>query len=411
METKQRSIRALCLLNFFVSDVQTGMGPYVTLFLRAGMGWGADPIGKAVGAGYLALVLAQVPMGALIDRTRRKRELIVVGSVLVMLASLGTVLLTHRAVVVAGQSLIGVAGAILPPCIAAIALGLVGRARMDRQQGRNQAYNAAGNVAAAVVTSLVGFFFGLHWMFYVLLVFCGGAILCALRIRPGDIDNALARGDDRDAGQKLTPAEEHAESLWHVLLDRRILIFVVSALLLNLSNASMAPLVTEQLAGVRHSHFAALYTGCSAVAVQGVYLLVAARAGGLAGTWGRKPLYLAAFGAVALRGVLLTLGHGPAYWIGVQTVEGVVAGISSVVSVLIIADLTRGTGRFNVTQGAFAASQGLGASLSNFLGGPLAQHFSANTAFLTLAAIAVGGLFFFWRFMPETRLSRRLSRG
>ena len=401
---KTGSLRALSLLNFFVSDVQTGMGPYLTLFLRRGMDWNSGQIGTAVGAGYLALVIAQIPVGAWIDGTKHKRGLICLGSVLVAVACLLTAAVTVPIVVTAGQAMIGVAGAILSPCVAAIALGLVGRRGMDARQGLNQAYNAGGNVAAAVVTGLTGQYLGLRWMFAVLALFCIGAVVCALRIRPDDIDNALARGADGESGRtEAAPGIlDSMRGLGRVLQDRSILIFTLSALLLNLSNGAMAPLVTQQLAAQRNSHYAALWVGAFMIAVQSVYLLVAARTGRIASVWGRKPLYAAAFGAVALRGLLLSVVHDPAALVAVQSVDGVVAGIASVVSTLIIADLTRGTGRFNLAQGAFAAAQGLGASASNAAFGALYHAAGAHISFLALGGVALAGLAFFWFLMPET---------
>lgn len=409
-DSKAGSLRALSLLNFFVSDVQTGMGPYLTLFLRQGLGWDSGHIGGAVGAGYLALVIAQIPVGAWIDGTRHKRGLICVGAALVAVACLATALIATPFVVTGGQAMIGLAGAILSPCIAAITLGLVGRRRMDVRQGVNQSWNAGGNVAAAVVTGLVGQFLGLRWMFAVLACFCTGAVFCVRRIRPGDIDYALARGADGPSAPPEAGDKDPARHLWddvrglgRVLQDRNVLVFTLSALLLNLSNGAMAPLVTQQLASQRSSHYAPLWVGGFMLAVQLVYMLVAARAGRLAGSWGRKPLYAAAFGAVVVRGLLLSQVHGPAALVAVQSVDGVVAGIASVVSTLIIADLTKGTGRFNVAQGAFAAAQGIGASASNAAFGTLYRVAGAHTSFLALAGVAVLGLLFFWALMPETR--------
>ncbi len=94
--------------------------------------------------------------------------------------------------------------------------------------------------------------------------------------------------------------------------------------------------------------------------------------------------------------------HGPVALVAVQSVDGVVAGIASVVSTLIIADLTKGTGRFNIAQGAFAAAPGLGASLSNAAFGSLYYAAGAHTSFLALGGVALAGLTFFWLLMPET---------
>ena len=132
--SKRGSVRALEALNFCIADVQNGMGPYVALFLQSAAGWGPAQIGTALAAGNLAQVAAQTPAGALIDRLRQKRALLVAGIVMIAVACLGTALLTNLPVVTGAQALIGIAGAIFPPCLAAIALGLVGRARMDRQK-------------------------------------------------------------------------------------------------------------------------------------------------------------------------------------------------------------------------------------------------------------------------------------
>ena len=142
------SVRALTTLNFFIADVQNGMGPYLALYLQSAAGWNPAQIGAALAAGNIAQVIAQTPAGAMIDRLKQKRTLLVVGCVIIAIACIATALWTTLPVVTAGQVLIGVAGAIFPPTLAALALGLVGRKKLDRQMGTNQAMNAAGNVGA-----------------------------------------------------------------------------------------------------------------------------------------------------------------------------------------------------------------------------------------------------------------------
>lgn len=419
-DAKRGSVRALSTLNFFLADVQNGMGPYVTVFLKSSMAWNPAQIGVALAAGNIAQVLAQTPAGGLVDQLHQKRQLIVIGSAMILVGCLGIVLKTIFPVVVTAQVLIGVAGAIFPLCIAAITLGLVGRKAMDRQTGKNQAFNAAGNCFAALLIGLIGYFLGLHWMFYLIVGLCAAAIFCVLRIRDDQIDYALARGADADAegGDEKPQEQEESEEeqagvlnsikgqfagLWELMHDRFILIFMASAVLFHFANAAMVPLVTEMLAQGQGGKRAILYTSGYMVASQLVFVVVAAAAGRLAGKLGRKPLFLFGFAALALRGVLYTLGHSPLYLIGVQCMDGLGAGIFGVVGVLIIADLTKGTGRFNLAQGAIATAQGTGAFLSNAVGGAVAKHAGHNVAFLMLAGIAAGGLAFFWLLMPETR--------
>lgn len=426
-DTKQGSVRSLSALNFFLADVQNGMGPYITVYLNSSAHWNPAQIGAALAAGNIAQVIAQTPTGGLIDRSRRKRRLIVIGSLMILSGCLGIALKAAFQIVLAAQILIGIAGAIFPPCVASLTLGIVGRKGMDRQTGRNQAYNAAGNCTAALLIGLIGYFYGLRWMFYLIIVLCGCAIFCVMRIRDDDIDYKLARGADRadtereegeppsqDNEDKGGGEEEKAGSLKDVLQgqydglkelvkDRRVLIFLTSAMIFHFANAAMVPLVTEILAQGQGGKVAILYTSGYMMASQLVFMVVAALAGRLAGSLGRKPLFLFGFAALALRGTLYTLSHNPLYLIAVQCMDGLGAGIFGVVSVLIIADLTKGTGRFNLAQGAIATAVGIGAFLSNSVGGTIAKHAGPHVAFLTLAAIAAGGLVFFWVMMPETR--------
>jgi hypothetical protein len=73
-----------------------------------------------------------------------------------------------------------------------------------------------------------------------------------------------------------------------------------------------------------------------------------------------------------------------------------------VVSILVIKDRTEGTGRFNLAAGALATMVGIGAALSNTLGGTLIQHISFSASFLGLAAIALGAFALLWFAVPET---------
>jgi MFS family permease len=137
--------------------------------------------------------------------------------------------------------------------------------------------------------------------------------------------------------------------------------------------------------------------------------LIASWSGRKAGTWGRKPLLLIAFGALPIRAVLYTLTSRAGALIAIQVLDGVGAGIFGVVSVLVIADLTQGSGRFNLTLGAISTAVGIGASLSQVIAGSIVHHFGSDAGFLFLAAIAAAALGILYFFMPETRDQRFLT--
>jgi MFS family permease len=153
----------------------------------------------------------------------------------------------------------------------------------------------------------------------------------------------------------------------------------------------------------RLTHGAAGPMAAAIVAAQMVMIPVALLASRLAESWGRKPTFLIGFAVLPIRGVLYIFGADPRYLVAVQVLDGVGAGIFGVVGVLVIADLTRGTGRFNLMQGALATATGLGAALSNLVTGAVVQVAGFDAGFLTLAAIAASALVFFAFMVPETR--------
>jgi MFS family permease len=99
----------------------------------------------------------------------------------------------------------------------------------------------------------------------------------------------------------------------------------------------------------------------------------------------------------------------PYYLVAVQLLDGIGAGIFGVVSVLVVSDLTRGTGRFNLTQGVLATATGLGAGASNLVAGFIVREAGFDAGFLTLAVLAAVGCAFFALAMPETRTSDGLA--
>jgi MFS family permease len=100
--------------------------------------------------------------------------------------------------------------------------------------------------------------------------------------------------------------------------------------------------------------------------------------------------------------VLYTFSDNSFWLIGVQVLDGVGASIFGALTPLVIADIMRGTGRYNLAQGAVAAVQGIGASLSGLIAGVIVDHFGYSVTFLTLGAAAAVALVVFAIGMPET---------
>ena len=397
----RRTLRGLDWLNFFLADVQTGVGPFLAIYL-AGYKWNEERVGLALTVGGIAGILTQTPAGALVDRLRSKRALIATGIVALTVGALLMALVPAFWSVMSAQVLIGGTSSIFGPAICAISLGIVGHQLFDRRQGRNQAFNSAGNVVAAVSMGLLGYFISNRSIFFFVSFCTLPTILALLIIRPDEIDYEQARGaNDGEKGGK-------AKSVRVLFQDRPLVVFLVCAVMFHFANAAMLPLLGEMLAKGQGRSSMMFMSAC-VVTTQLVITLLAAWTGRKAGAWGRKPLLLVAFGALPVRGVLYTLTVNTGAQVAIQILDGVAAGIFGVVSVLVIADLTQGTGRFNLTLGAISTAVGIGASCSQVIAGSIVHHFGSNAGFLFLAVVASAAFGILYFFMPETRDKRLLN--
>ena len=396
-----RTLRGLDWLNFFLADVQTGVGPFLAIYL-AGYQWDEQRVGLALTVGGIAGILTQTPAGALVDSLQSKRALIAAAVGALAAAALSIAMVPSFWPVMTAQALIGGTSSIFIPAICAMSLGIVGRAAFDARQGRNQTFNSAGNVVAAVSMGLLGYLVSNRSIFFFVVALAIPTILILLLIRPAEIDYELARGaKDCEKGGK-------AESAWLLFRDRTLVLFLVCSVLFHFANAAMLPLLGEMLAKGR-GRSSMLFMSACVVTTQLVITLLASWSGRRAGTWGRKPLLLIAFGVLPVRGLLYTLTAKTSLLVAIQILDGVGAGIFGVVSVLVIADLTHGTGRFNLTLGAISTAVGIGASLSQVIAGSIVHHFGYHAGFLFLTAIAMAAFGILYLFMPETRVRQALK--
>ena len=404
--TKQRSLRALDWLNFFMADVGTGLGPFLAIYLTATRHWNPASVGVVVAAQSIASVVAQGPAGWTVDWSHHKKWLVVAATAVVALGCIGIVVAPNETAEVVTQILIGAAGAFFAPAIAAISLGIVGKKNLSRRVGRNESFDHTGNVIFALLAGAVGTWVGQGWIFYTSAIVAAGTMLSAALIRTGDIDNAAARAANEDAQGRA----ENVVSIRRLMAERGLWIFTGSVVLFHFANAAMLPLVGELLSKGQDGKSSLYMSGCI-IAAQLVMIPVAFMTGNLADKWGRKPLFLIGFGVLATRGVLYTLGQGELYLLVVQSLDGVGAAIFGVLWIVIISDLAKGSGRFNLLQGVIQTALGVGAFLSNFLAGFVVKAFGFNTGFLGLAAIALAGTLVFAVFMPETLHYDPLWRG
>jgi MFS family permease len=387
-------LRPVEWLNFFLADVQTGLGPFLAAYLASNH-WTPGSVGYLLTFGGLVTVAMQTPAGAIVDVAHRKRTLLSCALAVLVTGALVLLAPPKPALVFFAQFLISITGPFLAPTVAAITLGMVGAKAFNRQFGRNQSFNSAGNVVTALAIAGASYAFGYRSIFIIAALMAIPAWISIARIDRSKIDYNQSRGA-ADDGRPATVA-----GIQVLLQDRVLLTFLCAAFLFHLANAAMLPQLGEMLSKGQPKTAAPFMSACIVV----TQLVIAASAGWigkLAGTRGRKPLLLLGFGVLPIRGVLYTLTHFAPALIGIQFLDGVANAIFGVVSILVIADLTKGTGRFNLAAGGLAAMAGLGAALSTTVGGQLIQHVSYAGSFLGLAAIALVAVILLAVAVPET---------
>lgn len=390
--------RALDLLNFFLADMNGAFGPFLGIFLLTQRDWNQEAIGFVAMIGSLAALVFQAPIGAFIDITHAKRAILVASMAVVAIGAIAVAGWPDFAVVIAAIALMGLAGDVFGPAVVAVTRGLCSDAALTRRIGRNSVFDHAGNITIALVAGAVGWSVSQRAVFFLVPVCALLSAAAVLSISPAAIDHARARGlVDGAATFEKRPAA------FSVLFeDRRLLTFAACVVLFHFANAPMLPLVGQKLALGDRSAATALMSACI-VAAQFVMVPMALLAGTQADRIGRKKLLLAAFAILPLRGMLYTLSDDRLWLVGVQLLDGIGAGLMNVLIPVVLADLTRGTGRYNASQGAVATLQGIAVAASNFVAGAVVYHWGYSAGFLTLAAVASGGLLLVIAGMPETR--------
>ncbi len=273
----------------------------------------------------------------------------------------------------------------------------MGHAHFARRTGRNEAFNHAGNAFAAAVAGGAAYVWGPSVVFFLIAAMAVASLISVLTLPAAAIDYDRARGLHDGA----TKGIEQPSGFKVLLTCRPLLLFAACAVLFHFANAAMLPLVGQKLALQDKNLGTSLMSACI-VAAQIMMVPMAILVGRKANRWGRKPLFLAGFLILPIRGVLYTFSNDPYWLLSVQLLDGVGAGLYGALFPLIVADLMEGTGRFNVALGAVMTAQGIGASLSTTLAGLIVVKAGYSAAFLALAAIAGTGLALFWLAMPET---------
>jgi MFS family permease len=386
--------RSLDLLNLLLIDVNGAIKPYLNVYLYVHRGWNDASVGLVSTVSGIVGIVVQTPIGTAIDAVRDKRVILLGALVALSLATLLVALFPYFWPVLAASCVLAAVGGMLSPAIATLTLGLFPSDRIARRFGRNAALERTGNVAIAVLIGLVGWLFPDRAVF-LLVPACAIVSAAALYSIPRDaIDARRARGGGGEG--------EQAPARWRTLLTcRPLMVFAACVGLFHFANAPLLTLVAQEIGQARPDWSSVIVSVCI-VGAQGVMVPMGLIVGRRAERWGRKPLLVIGFAALPVRALLYLVWRDPYWLIAVQCLDGVGAGLLSAVKPLVIADITRGTGRYNAAHGLIGTVQGAGASLSFVIAGTLVQQAGFDAAYLACAAVAAVALGVLVTLLPET---------
>jgi MFS family permease len=390
-------LRGFDAVNLFLAGALSGFGPYVAAFL-AEQQWTQQNIGFVLTAGGIAGLLSQLPGGALLDAIRSKRIAVALGAAMVAVGALVIAVWPTFPLVLAALVFQGITGGFLGLAIAAISLGLVGHMALAERLGRNQRFASAGGVVAAGFMGLIAYFLSYRAIFFVAAALVLPLLVALCRIRPSDIHFGRASSLPDQQGPRAPR--------WSIWRSPKLITFAACVFLFQMANASMLPLAGEAFVYSKDT-LSSLIVSALIMVPQVIVAIMAPWAGRRANTWGRRPLLLVGFAALPIRALVFAWTTNPTILIAAQVLDGVSGTMLGVLTALIVADLTMGTGRFNLAQGFVGTMSGIGASLSTTLSGLVAGSLGRAAGFLGIAAVALAAVILLWLLMPETNASNR----
>jgi MFS family permease len=263
--------------------------------------------------------------------------------------------------------------------------------------GRNQSFKSVGSLAAAGILGITGYFLSTRAIFFATALLVLPALVALVRIHAGDVHfgRSIGAPDHHHAGKPPRARR------WKCCKNRDLLVFATCLFLFQLTDSSMLPLIGGTLAKTQGNRSSLIMSGL-VIVPQILVALMAPWVGRWAEDWGRRPLLLIGFGVLPVRALLFTLIIDPSLFAAAQILDGVSGAVLGVLQALIIADVTKGTGRFNLAQGFVGVTSGIGASVSTTLFGLLAQSLGQAAAFLGMAMTGLAAFVIVWLFMPET---------
>jgi MFS family permease len=400
----QTARHGLNWLNFFMAAVQTGFGPFIAVYLTE-RGWSQTEIGIALSIGTASSLLSQLPAGVLVDYVHHKRGLTagalgLLGLSALLLIALPGQIMASRDLVWASQILHAAASGVLVPAVAALTLSLYGHDAFGARLGMNARYQSLGNAVAAGLLGVVASILSNQAVFGLTAALVIPALWGLWSIEPASAPTP----DCHPSMQHPNVLREGPNRPWCIFHFTSLHVFAACMVLFSLGNAAMLPLALNGLA--KRSGDVGLVVSAAIIVPQLISALIAPRIGAAAQRFGRRPVLLAGFLVLPLRGLLLATQPDAVPLAFMQSLDGVSAAVFGIMIPLVAADLTSETGYLNLAMNSIGLAANIGATFSTVLGGLVADQFGISAAMVGLSLFGVAATFLVWRALPETRPSQ-----
>lgn len=388
-----RTMLALSVLVFFVSDIQGGIGAILTIYLRSEVGCTTSQICMALAMTGIASAIFLLPSGLLVDITKFKKTLIAVACGSIALSRYIILLKPTFYSILAAQFLFGIAFSILTPAVTAVTMGIVSKRYFPQRAAMNELLFHAGTVFTIVTIGIVSQLYSYNWIIYGTILFSLTALIPLCIINSKEIDHTQARAA---SSAHTTPMQ-----ISKLLTKKSIILFYSAFIIYQVATSALLPLVGQKLAKLDPQHDAITMASCIVLA-QIAMVVVAFSLRLILNKTGRKTIFLCGFIFIILRAVLFSMTDNMHYLIATQLLDGLGSGIFGVMSIVIVSDLAEGTGRFNFLVGLLGLCSSIGLAISNFIAGFVSQQYGFSAGFIVLALIALFGFLFSGFILQET---------
>lgn len=416
---------AFVLVSFSLGELGDGLNIFQGIYLNC-IGWNEGSIGVALSLMGFTALLVQTGAGDAIDKTGfDRRTLLSLASVLTALSAMAIMLVrdgnSDHALMYSTKVVEGVASCFIAPCLAACTLATFGPNEFDRVMSSNIFWGHVGSVVSALIAGVVGYVYypNVKYCFLVIGFAALVAVIFVWFLPSGDplmgrgfrgkMNQVDTNGNTKSEADGSVVENQKPANYWDVFTERAISVFCATCFLFHFANANVLLVLGELMGGdnedgsVKRTAIplvgGAIFLAQSTMALMTVIGDTMTQRG-----TGRKTLLMIGILSLPLRCVLILYWQESGDWflLSTQILDGVGAGFLALVTPYLVADITFGTGRFNVVMGLVGSVSGIGATLSNLIGQTLVEYYGHSVSLVCSLILSIVTCFTFGLYMPET---------